>query len=129
MMMRSFLKFTVILCVFLLLTGCVPPPEAAGSAGQMSPFEFIFSTVWFILIAIFVYYMLVLRPEAIEQQSRETFLSALKKNDEVVTSGGILGKVSSIKDDCVMVEIASNVRIKVLPSALKPRQKKDKDEA
>lgn len=92
----------------------------------MSPFEFIFSTVWFILIAIFVYYMLVLRPEAIEQQSKETFLSGLKKNDEVVTSGGIVGKVSSIKDDLVTVEIASNVRIKVLPANLRPHvQKQD----
>lgn len=95
----------------------------------MSPFEFISSTVWFILIAIFVYYMLVLRPEAVESENREKFISELKKNDEVVTSGGLIGKVHTVKDDSVTVEIAPNVRVRVLPSMLRGRRKEAEGEA
>ena len=79
----------------------------------MSPLEFIHGTVLFILLAIFVYYMLVRKPEMAREQAQEKFLKELKKDDRVMTVGGIFGKVSNKSDKAVMVEIANNVKVKV----------------
>jgi preprotein translocase subunit YajC len=67
------------------------------------------------LILIFVvFYFLLIRPQ---QQARKKHLetvAALKKNDIVVTSGGLIGKVKSVADDEVRVELAPNVDVRVL---------------
>lgn len=81
----------------------------------MSPKEFIFGTVWFFLMALFVYYILVLNPMRLRQEDHEKLISELKKGDEVQTTSGILGRVVSLKPEYITLEIASNVKVKVLP--------------
>ncbi len=103
----------IIVYAALVCSGCVPPPDA--QEGPMSPKEFIFGTVWFFLMALFVYYILVLNPMRLRQEDHEKLISALKKGDEVQTSSGILGRVVSVKPEYITLEIASNVKVKVLP--------------
>ena len=68
----------------------------------------------FPLAAIFVlYYFLLHMPQKKRQQEREKMLGAMKKGDEVVTTGGILGMITGITDKIVTLEIAPKVRIRV----------------
>jgi preprotein translocase subunit YajC len=66
----------------------------------------------FILIFIIMYF-LVIRPQQKKAKDHQEMLSKLKKNDEVMTSGGIYGKVISLADNVVTLEVAPNVRVRV----------------
>ena len=64
-----------------------------------------FSILLFQIVAIgLVFYFLIIRPQSAARKKHETMLAALKKGDEVTTSGGIIGRVRDIKDDRVTVE-------------------------
>lgn len=91
--------------------------DAAPAAGPLggTPYEFISGTVQFFLMSFFVYFLLVLRPQQIKDDDQARFLKDLKKDDEVLTSGGLFGKVSSIGDGFVVVEVANGVKIRVHP--------------
>jgi len=66
----------------------------------------------FILIFVIMYFM-VIRPQQKKAKDHQDVLSKLKKNDEVMTSGGIYGKVIDLKETVVTLEVAPNVRIRV----------------
>jgi preprotein translocase subunit YajC len=66
----------------------------------------------FILIFIIMYF-LVIRPQQKKTKDHQAMLSKLKKNDEVMTAGGIYGKVVALADNVVTLEVAPNVRIRV----------------
>jgi len=63
-----------------------------------------------------VFYFLVLRPQQKKVRDQQDMLAALKHGDEVVTASGILGKVTGITEKVVTVEVADNVRVKMLKS-------------
>lgn len=66
------------------------------------------------LVLIFViFYFLLIRPQQKKAKEHQEMLGKLKKNDEVMTSGGIYGKVVALTDAIVTLEIAPNVRIRV----------------
>jgi preprotein translocase subunit YajC len=66
------------------------------------------------LILIFVvFYFLLIRPQQKKAKQHQEMLGKLKKNDEVMTSGGIYGKVVALTDNVVTLEVAPNVRIRV----------------
>lgn len=75
------------------------------------------------LLIIGVMYLLVLRPQVRKQKETQKMLSELKKGDDVVTTGGILGRISGIKDDEVTLQVQEGVRLRVLRSAVAGRQK------
>ena len=89
-------------------------PAAAAAPAATNPFQFILGSVNFFLLAFFVYYMMVLRPAQLKEEESLRFMRALKKDDEVVTSGGIIGRVRDLTGDYLGIEIASGVRIRVL---------------
>jgi preprotein translocase subunit YajC len=60
-----------------------------------------------------VFYFLIIRPQQQKQSQHTTMLANLKKNDEVVTSGGLHGRIMTLADDVVTLEIAPNVRVRV----------------
>jgi preprotein translocase subunit YajC len=67
------------------------------------------------LILIFVvFYFLLIRPQQQARKKHMEMVANLKKNDIVVTSGGMIGKVKSVADDEVRVELAPNVDVRVL---------------
>ena len=66
------------------------------------------------LVLVFViFYFLLIRPQQKKVKEHRGMLEKLKKNDEVVTSGGIYGKVVALTDTVVTLEVAPNVRIRV----------------
>jgi len=71
------------------------------------------------LILIFViFYFLLLRPQMKRSKEHRTMVAALAKGDEVVTSGGILGKITSVDDSFIGLDIANGLEIKVQRSAV-----------
>jgi preprotein translocase subunit YajC len=73
----------------------------------------------FPLLAIFViFYVLMIRPQQRRVKEHQAAITAVKKGDEVITGGGIRGKVTKVSDDEAEVEIAQNVRVRVLKSTI-----------
>lgn len=72
----------------------------------------------FLLGMVAVMYFLIFRPQQKAANAHKALIAALKKGDDVVTQGGILGKIHAVGDRDVQVEIAAGVRIRVLKSSI-----------
>lgn len=89
-----------------------PANPAQGQAGGSN-----FIVQFLPLILIFaVFYFLVIRPQSRKAKDHQAMLAALKKGDEVVTTGGIVGRISGIKDDEITLQVQEGVRLRVLRS-------------
>lgn len=71
-----------------------------------------------IVAIIAIFYFLVIAPANKQRRKTESMLSALKKGDRVVTSGGIYGTVQGVENDVVHLKIADNVKVRVAKSAV-----------
>jgi preprotein translocase subunit YajC len=71
----------------------------------------------FVLLGL-IFYFLILRPQQKRAKEHRTKLAALKKGDEVVTGGGLVGKVVKVGEIEVEIEIAPNVRVRTIKSTL-----------
>ena len=87
---------------------------AAGGAGGSAFFVQLFP----LLLIFVVFYLFLIRPQQKRAKEHEAKISAVQKNDEVVTAGGLMGKVTKVADDYVEVEIAPNVRVKAVKSTI-----------
>ncbi len=65
-----------------------------------------------------VFYFLLWRPQSKRQKEHQNLVAALKKGDEVITSGGLLGKITKVSDNFVTIEIANNVSVNVQKSSV-----------
>jgi len=84
---------------------------AAGPAG--SGFEWVF-LIGFLVI----FYLMIWRPQAKRAKEHKNLLGSLQKGDEVVTSGGIAGKVSKVADYFVVIEVSDSVELKFQKQAI-----------
>lgn len=91
-----------------ILRGMVAQTEGGGIAGMLLPMVAIFAVMYFIII----------RPQAKQQKAHQTFLSQLKKGDEVVTQSGLFGRIFHVGDAEVTLEVAPNVKLRVLKNAV-----------
>lgn len=69
-------------------------------------------------VIIGIFYFLVIAPANKQRKRTEAMLKALKKGDQVVTTGGIYGTVQSVDADTVILKIADNVKIKIAKSSV-----------
>ncbi|MDO5647812.1 preprotein translocase subunit YajC [Paracoccus sp. (in: a-proteobacteria)] len=85
---------------------------AGGGAGaafaQFIPLILIFAIMYFLMI----------RPQQKRLREHRDMVAAIKKGDQVVTQGGILGKITSVRDDELEVEIATGVRVRVVRASI-----------
>ncbi|MDB5679751.1 preprotein translocase subunit YajC [Sphingomonas bacterium] len=89
--------------------------QAAGATGSSPDMFGGLASTFLPLILVFVaFYFLMLRPQQQRVKALQNALGNLKKNDQVITSGGILGKVVKVDDQYVELEIAPTVKIKVV---------------
>jgi preprotein translocase subunit YajC len=71
------------------------------------------------LILLFVvFYFLMIRPQMKKQKEQRAMLSALSKGDEVVTTGGIAGRIDEVSDAFITLEIAPSVKVKLQKGAV-----------
>ena len=77
----------------------------------------ILSLLPFILMFV-VLYLLILRPQIKKQKNQQKMVDDLKKGDAVVTSGGVHGIITNLKEDIMVLKVAENVKIEVSRSAV-----------
>ena len=84
--------------------------QAASGSGSMNILFFgaLFAIMYFVLI----------RPQQKQAKEQQTLIAALKKGDDVVTSSGILGKVFAVDERIITVEIARDVKVRMLKSSV-----------
>lgn len=86
------------------------PDEGNSSSGA---FSFLGSPMFMFIIIIAIMYFLMIRPQRKRQKEIENFRNSLQPGMEVVTSGGLYGKIKEINGNIVVVEIAHNVNVRV----------------
>lgn len=91
--------------------------DAAGGATQSTASGLMSILPMIILLVVFMYFM-VIRPQSKRAKEQKNLLSNLQVGDEVVTIGGLLGKIEKIADDFVVLNISENSRITVQKSAV-----------
>ena len=82
--------------------------EGAGGGG--------FAAFVPLILMFAIFYFLLIRPQQKKQKLHRQMLSNIKKGDQVITSGGLYGKVTGITDTVVTIEIADRVRVKLARS-------------
>lgn len=93
-------------------TGGAP---AGGSLLEMLPM--------FALI-ILIFYFLVIRPQQKRMKQHRELIAGIRRGDQVVTSGGLIGKVTKVTDDELQVELADGVRVRVVRNTIAEVQNK-----
>ena len=113
--------------VFLSLLGlavAASRAEAAGAAGGDAFSSFI------PLIVIFgIFYFLVIRPQQKRAKEHEAKLTALKKDDKIITTGGIYGTIVAVREGVLEVKIADNVKVQLARSAVADLVKDETEKA
>ena len=92
----------------LLMTAAAAPDSTSAFLVGILP--------WLLIFAIF--YMLMIRPQQKRMKAHQAAIAAVKKGDEVITGGGIRGRVTKVAEDEAEVEIASGVKVRVVKSTL-----------
>jgi preprotein translocase subunit YajC len=96
----------------------VADPAAAGNP--------LLSLLPFVLIMV-IFYFLLIRPQQKRQKEHKNMLEALKRNDMVVTYGGIIGKVLKVEEKEIQLEIADGVKVRVVKSMVADLRTKMED--
>ena len=94
-----------------LISNAYAQAEGAGAAGGLMSF--------LPLIVIFaVFYFMLIRPQMKRAKEHKQLVSQLSKGDEVITNGGLLGKITHVSDSFVTLELADNLQIKLQRQAV-----------
>ena len=94
-----------------------PAHASAGAPAAGGGGAFLVQMLPLVLIFV-IFYFLLIRPQQRRMKQHQAMIGAVKKNDVAVTGGGIVGKVTKVEDAEVELEIAPNVRVKVLKGTL-----------
>ena len=85
------------------------------SGGQMS-------SLFPLILMFVVFYFLLIRPQQKKMKAHQTMLSNLKRGDEIITNGGMMGKITGLTDKTVTLEVAEKIRLRVLRSHIAGKQ-------
>jgi len=71
-----------------------------------------------LILIILVFYFFMIRPQMKKQKDLKSFRESVKKGDKVITTGGIYGKITDMKENVIVVDVGDNVRLKIDKSAI-----------
>lgn len=94
-----------------------PAYAQAGGAPASGGMEFFTGIIPLLLIFV-IFYFLLIRPQQRRMKQHQAMITAVKVRDTVVTSGGLIGKVTKVDDAEIEVELAPNVRVRVVKGML-----------
>lgn len=95
----------------LMMLQAAPAGQSGGTADLL-----LGIAPWLLIFVIF--YVLMIRPQQRRVKEHQAAISAVKKGDEVVTGGGIRGRVTKVTDDEAEVEIAQGVKVRIVKSTI-----------
>jgi preprotein translocase subunit YajC len=87
--------------------------QAAAPAAAPDTEQLIYQYFVPIALIFVIMYFLLIRPQTKRASDHQKMLGALKRNDEVVTTGGLIGRIAELGDKVITLEIAPNVRVRV----------------
>lgn len=90
---------------------------APAATGGESPLSGLAGMLPLVLMFVVLYFVMI-RPQMKRQKEAKAMIEALAKGDEVVTAGGMLGRINKLEDAYLMLEIASGVEIRVQRTAV-----------
>jgi preprotein translocase subunit YajC len=121
LMLRTLL-FSALLLIVPLLAGCQPPGGGTGTGtgtGASGGSSDILMSILPLILIFVVFYFLLIRPQQRKQKAHKELLAGVKRGDDIVTTGGMIGTVIKVdRDDNLLVEVAPNVRIKFMRTAV-----------
>lgn len=89
---------------------------AQGAGGQPGGFDF--TAILPLIIMFGIFYFLLIRPQQKKAKEHKNLVAALKKGDEIITSGGLLAKVTDVGDNFLTCKIADNAEVKIQSHAV-----------
>jgi preprotein translocase subunit YajC len=101
-------KFAAVFAIFAGFS--LPALAQAGPAAGPG----VLTQVMFFLPLILIFYFLLIRPQQQRAKKHKLMVENVKRGDTVITSGGLIGKVTKVGDTEVTVELAENVRVRVI---------------
>ena len=109
-----------LLITLVFVGGCIP----TGTEGEEG--EGLFSGIWpmiiFIALLFGLMYFVMIRPQRRKQKEHDEMVQELHRGDNVITAGGIYGRVESVSDDSVVLTIESGVTIRVAKGSIGGKQ-------
>lgn len=106
MLRKTLLLLAIIPAIALPAMAQDVPPPSAGSA--------IMQQLLLFVPLILIFYFLIIRPQSQQRKQHQAMIEAVRRGDTVVTSGGLIGKVTKVADNELTVELADNVRVRIL---------------
>tara|TARA_B100000809_G_C14778068_1_gene401953 strand:+ start:209 stop:559 length:351 start_codon:yes stop_codon:yes gene_type:complete len=104
-----------------LSTAIEPVMAQVGPSGGLQPFLPL-------ILILAVFYFLLIRPQMKRQKEHKSLVDSLKRNDSIVTTGGMYGRIVEVTESTVVIEVASNVKVKFDKSQIDKRQSGEKGE-
>ena len=77
-----------------------------------------------IILVFIVFYFLLIKPQKKQQDEHKKMIAGLKKNDEVITAGGIHGTIMNVKDHTVTLKVDDNVKVEVQKGSISTMKRK-----
>ena len=87
---------------------------AAAAPTHQSPW----STIIMLVVFFAIFYFLLIRPQSKRAKAQRELLASVGRGDEVMTAGGLMGRITEIEDNIISLEIAKNVVIKIQKSSI-----------
>ena len=97
----------------LTATAYAMAPGADGGQGGSG-----FTAIIPLVLMFAIFYFLLIRPQQKKAKQQQEMLNELKRDDSVITTGGIYGKITGVTDTIITLEIAPNVRIRVTKGSI-----------
>jgi len=91
---------------------------------EASPINGILSMVIYFAVIFGIFYLIIIRPQKKQEKAHRDMLANLQPGDQVVTIGGIKGKIIKIKDDYIRLRVSSNVDIDLVRNSISRVEKK-----
>ena len=118
----------LIISMGTLSVACIPTTTAEGETAEgaeteeeTGTFANIFSSygtwIWLAVLVV-AFYFLLIRPQRVRSKKAQDLMSSLQRGDVVVTIGGFHGRIKDIRDDAIIITIASGVDVKVSKSSV-----------
>ncbi len=123
----------LVICIGSLSIACLPVTTTEGETAaegtttegaevqETTGFAKIFSSygtwIWLAILVV-AFYFLLIRPQRVRSKKAQELMSSLQRGDEVVTIGGFHGRIKDIREDVIIITIASGVDVKVNKSAV-----------
>lgn len=105
-----FTKFTTL----ATMSALAALPAIAQDAGVPSAGGAIMQQMLLFVPLILIFYLLIIRPQSQQRKQHQAMIDAVRRGDTIVTSGGLIGKVTKVADTELTVELADGVRVRIV---------------